>query len=247
MISGVSSNSYSSYISSSASATASKKFQEQLLAKLDTDGDGSISKDELSSAASSDSKDGITVSLSEAFSSLDSNEDDSLDADELAAIQMPPPPPPGGEPATDVAESLLSALDIDGDGTINSDELTAGLDSAGSTADSAQVFDALDTNEDGTVSLEELTASLQPQQPPAPQVSAQQASEQLFSTLDADSDGSISAEELTSALSATSGTSASATNKDAASQALSRMVAALTERYDTDGSKPVGKYLDTAA
>jgi len=25
------------------------------------------------------------------------------------------------------------------------------------------------------------------------------------------------------------------------------MVAALTERYDTDGSKPVGKYLNTAA
>jgi Ca2+-binding EF-hand superfamily protein len=217
-----------------------------LLAKLDTDGDGSISKDELSSVVtSSDSKDGITVSLSEAFSSLDSNEDDSLDAEELAAIQMPPPPPQGGEPATDVAESLLSALDTDGDGTINSEELTAGLSSSGSTADSAQVFDALDTNEDGTVSLEELTASLQPQQPPAPPVSTQQASEQLFSTLDADSDGSISAEELTSALSATSNGSTNTTDKT--SQALSRMVAALTERYDTDGSKPVGKYLDTAA
>jgi Ca2+-binding EF-hand superfamily protein len=107
------------------------------------------------------------------------------------------------------------------------------------------VFDALDTNEDGTVSLEELTASLQPQQPPAPPVSTQQASEQLFSTLDADSDGSISAEELTSALSATSNGSTNTTDKT--SQELSRMVAALTERYDTDGSKPVGKYLDTAA
>ena len=40
MISGVSSNSYSSYTSASASTAASKKFQEQLLAKLDADGDG---------------------------------------------------------------------------------------------------------------------------------------------------------------------------------------------------------------
>ncbi|MCI8212918.1 calcium-binding protein [Pseudomonas sp. S25] len=244
MISGVS-NSYSSYTSSSASTAASKKFQEQLLAKLDTDGDGSISKDELSAAnSSSDSKDGITVSLSKAFSDLDANDDDSLDADELAAITAPPPPP-GGQPATDVAEDLLSALDTDGDGTINSDELTAGLSSAGSTADSAQVFDALDTNEDGTVSLEELTASLQPQQPPAPPVVTQETSDQLFSSLDADGDGSISADELTSALSATSNGSTNTDTK--ASQALSRMVAALTERYDTNGNKPVGKYLDTAA
>jgi Ca2+-binding EF-hand superfamily protein len=259
MISGVSSNSYSSYTSSSttASTAASKKFQEQLLAKLDTDGDGSISKDELSTAvSSSEGKDGITVTLSDAFSDLDSNDDDSLDASELASMQMPPPPPRDAAPQTDVAESLLSALDTDGDGTINSDELTAGLSSAGSTADSAQVFDALDTNEDGTVSLDELTASLQPPAPPAPPASTststastEDTSAQLFSALDADSDGSISASELTSALSTASNgsNSSTTTSDDTTAQALSRMVAALTERYDTNGSKPVGKYLDTAA
>src|SRR5690606_20769104 len=121
MISGVS-NSYSSYTSTSATSSASsKKFQEQLLAKLDNDGDGSISKDELSSAvSSSDSKDGIMVSLSKAFSDLDSNDDDSLDADELAA--MAPPPARQMAPDTDVAENLLSSLDSDEDGAISSDE-----------------------------------------------------------------------------------------------------------------------------
>ena len=198
MISGVSS-SYSSYTSTSTTSSASsKKFQEQLLAKLDTDGDGSISKDEMSTAvSSSDSKDGIMVSLSKAFSDLDSNDDDSLDADELAA--MAPPPPPSMQPDTDVAESLLGSLDSDEDGAISSDELTAGLTSA----DSSQVFDALDTNEDGSVSLDELTAAV-----------------------DASSDDS---------------------SNDAAAQALSKMVAALSERYDTEGNKPVGKYLNVAA
>ncbi|RRV07183.1 EF-hand domain-containing protein [Pseudomonas sp. v388] len=204
MISGISS-SVSSYTGSSSatSGAVSNKFQEELLARLDTDGDGAISKDELSSALSSDSKDGVTVSLSQAFSDLDSDDDDSLDAQELAALTPPPPPPM--QSATDLAESLLSSLDGDGDGAISSEELTTGLSNANSNASGTEVFDALDTNEDGTVSLEELTASLQPQQ-----------SEQ-------------------------------SQTKPIAAQALSRMVAALSERYDTDGSKPLGKYLDTAA
>jgi xanthine dehydrogenase molybdopterin-binding subunit B len=45
----------------------------------------------------------------------------------------------------------------------------------------------------------------------------------------------------------TSDSSNSASSKDAAAQALSRMVAALSQRYDTEGGKPVGKYLNTAA
>ena len=167
MVTGISgSSSYSSYVSSNSSTSAtgnSKKFADDLLKKLDTNGDGSIDKDELSSALSSDSKDGITVSLSKAFSDLDSNDDDSLDADELASLTPPPPPPMQMDAgsAADEAQDLLSALDTDGDGSVSSDELTSALSNTDNSADSAQVFDALDTNKDGTVSLEELTASLQ--------------------------------------------------------------------------------------
>lgn len=209
MISGISST-LSSYFSSSTSTsgTDSKKFQEELLARLDSDGNGAISKDELGTALSSDSKDGITVSLSQAFGDLDSDDDDSLSADELAA--MTPPPPPPMQPATDLAEHLLGSLDTDGDGSISTEELSAGLSSAEGSVDSNQIFDALDTNEDGTVSLEELTASLESSQPQAVADSTAQTSQMT-------------------------------------AQALSRMVAALGERYDTDGSRPVGKYLDTAA
>src|SRR6195952_2502679 len=97
MVTGISgSSSYSTYSTSTRATSApsnSKKFADELLKKLDSNGDGSIDKDELSSALSSDSKDGITVSLSKAFGDLDSNDDDSLDADELAALTPPPPPP----------------------------------------------------------------------------------------------------------------------------------------------------------
>lgn len=210
MISGISST-LRSYLSSntSTSSTDSKKFQEELLASLDTDGDGAISKDELGSALSSENKDGITVSLSQAFSDLDSDDDDSLSVEELAALTPPPPPPM--QPPADLAEDLVSSLDGDGDGSISTEELTAGLSTTGSSVDSNQLFDALDTNEDGTVSLEELTASLESSQPQAIAVDETPQPSQM------------------------------------SAQALSRIVAALTERYDTDGDRPVGKYLDTAA
>jgi Ca2+-binding EF-hand superfamily protein len=141
MISGISgSSSYSGYASSSSTTSTdkSKKFAEDLLKKLDTNGDGSIDKDELSSALSSDSKDGITVSLSKAFGDLDSNDDDSLDVDELAAMTPPPPPPMQMDAgsAADQAQDLFSALDTDGDGNISESELTAALQGDDSSSDS---------------------------------------------------------------------------------------------------------------
>jgi Ca2+-binding EF-hand superfamily protein len=158
MISGISgSSSYSGYASSSTTTSTdkSKKFAEDLLKKLDANGDGSVDKDELSSAVSSDPKDGITVSLSKAFSDLDSNDDDSLDADELAAMPPPPPPPMQMDAgsATDQAQDLLSALDTDGDGSISESELTTALQGNSSSNDS-------NTSTQATEALNRMVAAL---------------------------------------------------------------------------------------
>ncbi|WP_341520451.1 hypothetical protein AABC73_18760 [Pseudomonas sp. G.S.17] len=92
--------------------------------------------------------------------------------------------------------------------------------------------------------------------------SSKKFQEQLPAKLDTDGSGAISATELTSALDADSNNSVSVdelmaalspndsnqtSSNDAAAQALSKMVAALSERYDTEGNKPVGKYLSVAA
>ena len=125
-ISGVSSSSYSNYTStSSTSASAQlKKFQEELFASLDTDGNGEVSSDELNTAISNSSSSGtsndggILVTLSKNFSSLDSDSDDGLTLDEMAALQPPAPPTQDSAPHTDAVEDLMSAIDSDGSGSI---------------------------------------------------------------------------------------------------------------------------------
>lgn len=204
---------YTSYTSTSSTSTnsaRSQQFQKELLAKLDSNSDGAVDQDELTSALSQKTDDGLLVSLSKNFSDLDSDESGSLSSEEMAAM-APPPPPRDQAPSTELADALISALDTDGDSAISSDELSNGLTSAGSTADSTEIFSALDKNEDGTVSQDELVASLTPTPPPPQQMS----SEELFSQLDTDSDGSVTTTELSSAL-ASDSTSSTSTDTSAA-------------------------------
>jgi Ca2+-binding EF-hand superfamily protein len=213
MIGSISSN-YTSYTSTNSTSTNSargQQFQKELLAKLDSNSDGAVDQDELKSALTQKTDDGLLVSLSKNFGDLDSDDSGSLSNEEMAAMAPPPTPPGDQAPNTELADALISALDTDGDGAINSDELSSGLSNAGSTADSTEIFSALDKNEDGTVSQDELAASLTPPPPPPQQVS----SEELFSQLDTDSDGSVTATELSSAL-ASDSTSSTSTDTSAA-------------------------------
>lgn len=217
---------YTSYTGTSSTTTSnarSQQFQKELLAKLDTNTDGSVNQDELKSALSQKSDDGLLVSLSKNFSNLDSDNSGSLSSEEMAAMAPPPPPDKSTDQAqnTELADAVISALDANGDGAISSDELSNGLTSAGSSADSSQMFSALDKNQDGTVSKDELAASLTTQPPQPPQ---QPSSDELFSSLDADSDGNVSASELTSALQAGNSSTSSDTS------------AALLKALDSDSS-----------
>lgn len=244
MIGSVSSN-YSSYYSSSSSTSSTSRgqqLQKELFAKLDSNGDGAVNQDELNNALSNQGDKGVLVSLSKNFSELDSDGSGSLSSDEMAA--MAPPAHHGQAPGTELADALLSALDSDGDGVINSDELSSGLSSAGSSADSKQLFSALDKNQDGNVSADELAASLTPPPPPPQQLS----SEQLFGQLDSDGNGSISADELSSALQAGHNQDGETRNQQTnLAEALGKMIANLSKQYQQNPASSVGNSVNVAA
>nr|WP_180202716.1 EF-hand domain-containing protein [Pseudomonas sp. SbOxS1]NYU02226.1 histidine kinase [Pseudomonas sp. SbOxS1] len=217
---------YTSYIGSTSTTTSnarSQQFQKDLLSKLDANSDGAVDQDELNSALSQKTDDGLLVSLSENFADLDSDASGSLSSEEMAA--MAPPPPPPRDPAADseLADTLIKALDSDGDGTLSSDELDSGLSSIGSTADSTAIFSALDKNQDGTVSKDELAASFAPPPPP------QQSGEAVSSSSGTDSVGNA-------------GTTTQSTTREA----LEKMIANLSKQYSLDKAASVGKYLNVA-
>lgn len=233
MISGVSGSSgyYPTYSSSSTSAKASDtSFQKKLLTELDTDGDGKVSSSEVDSALSSaqqsgdNGKAGVLVSLSQNFSGLDSDADDSLDLDELAAM-APPPPPPG---QTSV-EDLFASLDSDSDGEISSDELTSALSSSSTSSDQAsELLSSLDSDDDGSVSESELAAAMMPPPPPP-------------------SDGtSTQAKSSDDSAQAASGVANGQSEEQLAAQVLQRMIANLSKQYGTAGSVSGGT-VSTAA
>jgi Ca2+-binding EF-hand superfamily protein len=121
---------------------------QRLIKDKDKDGNGTLSALE------------ICIS-DEAFKKADTNGDGQLSSDELKANaqligaelaangqQGPPPPPPDLDAAT---EQLIKNLDLDGNGTLSTDEL--GI--------SKSVFDKADTNGDGQLSADELKANAQ--------------------------------------------------------------------------------------
>ncbi|WP_207867660.1 XopAW family type III secretion system calcium-binding effector [Pseudomonas sp. 58(2021)] len=160
---------YTSYTSTSSTTTQnarSQQLQKELFAKLDSNGDSAVDQDELSSALSQKSNDGLLVNLSKQFGDLDSDSNGSLSADEMAAMAPPPPPDHNRAPNTDLADALIKALDTDGDGAINGDELSSALQASESTSSSssdssAALLKVLDSDSSGGVSSDELKVALQ--------------------------------------------------------------------------------------
>jgi Ca2+-binding EF-hand superfamily protein len=147
--------------------------------KIDQDGNGKITKDELKAGMPQDGK---GPSVDDIFSKVDTNQDGVInEAEDKAAFeQMRKNPPPDGPPdASQMATQLFKKADADGDGKITVDELTAILpkDTNGLSAD--DLLKSLDSDGDSTISQSELEDSIktmmeqrQPNLPPPENSSA---------------------------------------------------------------------------
>jgi len=121
----------------------------RIMKKLDTNGDGVLSADEIS-------KGGKHTKMIQA---ADANGDGQVTMDELLAAiskyqQMGSMQPPG---ASDIASSIIKNLDTNGDGVLSASDSSA----SGATA---KIIQAADANGDGKVTMEELTAYISKQQ-----------------------------------------------------------------------------------
>jgi Ca2+-binding EF-hand superfamily protein len=130
---------------------------------MDSDGNGTVSQDEFStafekigqqtkSALLSAQEDSSRPSIEEMFSQADSDGDGVLSQAEFeaSAPKGPPPggPPPGGAASStgnSDATSIFDSMDTDSDGSISEDEFTTALESAmqGSSEDEDQMSSLL--------------------------------------------------------------------------------------------------------
>lgn len=171
---------------------------ESTFTSFDSDGDGSISEDEMDKGMQSlrsqmesnmnkarfggEQGQGMggmkePPSLTELFSKADSGEDGSIDATEFADFISK------GPQASQInAEEAFAQFDTDGDGALSSDEFQTGM--------------------------KDMMASMPPPPPPPNKGSSDSddsssSSKNIMSSLDSDGDGTIDEEELTTGLSST--------------------------------------------
>lgn len=179
--------------SGGADSNSSSDLKDKVFKTGDQNGDGSISKDELSKLLSNSSQSNTTAD--DLMNALDTNKDGSISKSESDAAvdkagqqrhaQGPPPPPPP-------ADSSSSSSDK---------------------TSSNQIFDALDTNKDGTVSASELLAALSSKDSSSSDNSSSDTSsssssssadssavKKIFDAMDTNQDGSVSKSELEAAL-----------------------------------------------
>lgn len=175
------------------SDTATSQAGDDLFGKVDSDGDGAVSKTELQAlleAMSGGTASQAGVSSDDVFSQLDADGDGSLTQAEFDAGRpsgaageagggmqamggMPPPPGgPGGASASANSTTTYDALDTNKDGEVSLTERLAGSTSSVEQDAITALFNAIDTDGDASISasesrtfIDQLTSQLQ--QPPS--------------------------------------------------------------------------------
>lgn len=137
-----------------------------MFSRIDADGDGAITQEELAAHAAA------------RFAAADADGDGFLTPEEMMAAR--------DAMRLERSARVVRELDKDGDGALNAEELAArGEGRAGAGRGGkwqARMMDRMDGDKDGKLSLEEMTARRDPAR--------------MFDKLDADGDGALSAEEF---------------------------------------------------
>lgn len=139
------------------SAATPPQNAEDLFSTLDTDGNGSVSREEFVTGRPDDMSEEDADAL---YSSVVGEDGDSMSLDQLSAM-MPPPPPPGGMGggmgggSGSSTQETFSALDTNQDGTISLEEFLAARPESVSEEDATSLFQDIAGDSD-SFTLEDL-------------------------------------------------------------------------------------------
>ena len=172
------SNTLSSLLSTQEAPPSSSDIAAKVIGAADTNGDGSLSLDEVEQALGQDTTSGADApqdALGQAFAKLDTNGDGQISDSELTSALDAQKAAGGpqqaqhahhghhahhaGASSSDLASQMLTDLDTDGDGELSADEIQAGV-KQGSADTLASTIGGLDTDGDGKLSASELSSAI---------------------------------------------------------------------------------------
>jgi Ca2+-binding EF-hand superfamily protein len=231
------------------------QMQDRLLKRVDSNSDGSVSKDEF---VANRPKNVSEVQATDMWSELDTSNTGSLTASQfisaMASMAPPPGPPPGGSDDQSAISSSSSASTSSSSATAASELLQAllaalenyastggqdGTTSSNATQGFSVLFSKIDTNGDGSVSQDEFVSN-------RPKDVSEAQAKEMWSQLDTSNSGSLTESQFASAMAsvgpppgpppgasgdqtAISGSSsASTTTATAASDLVQALLAAIT-------------------
>ncbi|MBI5593970.1 MAG: EF-hand domain-containing protein [Deltaproteobacteria bacterium] len=236
---------------------------EDLLDKIDSNGDGSVSEDEfISNRPQEVSEDQAT----QMWSQLDSNNAGSLTGSQFVSamenLKPPQGPPPNDLQSSSESASGVSSLSTDSDSDASSDLIKALLDAikqytattkqtasetTGANQSLSDLFGKIDTDGDGSVSQDEFISN-------RPEDVSEDQAKQMWSQLDTSDTGSLTEDQFVSAMtnqgpppgpppggvdalegsdSSSTASSASSTSKTSASDELVKALLKAIKEYTT--------------
>ncbi len=174
-------------ISSLSGSSQLAQLRESLATKLDTDGDGKISKDEFVAGRPKDVSESDSAAL---YAKIDKDGTGALTADQLqAGLDANRPNPAGGSAglSSDLVAALIDILD-----KTKTDGTGASGDATGTAPSSQDLFSKLDSDGDGKVSKAEFLAG-------RPDGVSEDQATSLFDSIDTEQTGSIGADQFAAA------------------------------------------------